>query len=1063
MILDDFEDVAAGRAVASAGVQAGSRRRRRRRPALRIDFDFGARRATSSRGATLPLELPGELRLRASSVRGEAPPNNSSSSSSTRPATTSGGAPARLRVPRRLAALRIRKRRRVRLGPAADARAARRSPSIEIAIAAGSGAARARSWIDDLTLEERAAARARDAVPPTVTASSAGRARRRARLDGDPRPTGGAARSREQWLLLDFGEPREYGGLAIDWDAGDSAIALRRRGLDDGEHWRARTRARPAHGGRDSYYLPDGESRFVRLEPRASSRGQDVRSPSSSCSRSRSRRRRTSSSPAIAAEAPRGTYPKYFAGEQTYWTVVGVDGDDARGAAQRGGHARGRARASFSIEPFLLPRRQAGHLGRRRPTQHARRRLPADPVGALARTAARARRRRRSPPGRPRRRRRSRATASRTGRGTRSASTLFLALRPFQVDPAAAVAQHGGRRRARSDALDCDGRGAAVNGEPRLSCADARRAGASTAGGRAGRSTGCASRRRCPRRRSVADPVGFASGVLAVRPDARAGRGARRSRCRCPSTARRWRPARRPTSTRAPRRARRALARAPRTASRSAAAPRSRTIARTLRTALGYILINRDGPAIQPGLAHLRALVDPRRRAHVVRAAAAGPRRGRRDFLALVRAVPVRERQGAVLRRPPRRRPGARARQRRRVRSTRSPTSTATRATRRWRASCGRTCARAVDYWTRCARATRTPANRARRDAPYFGLLPESISHEGYSASPCTPTGTTSSRCAASQTRSSSRGARPRRRRGAASPRCATSSARPARVDRRRHEAPRARLAAGRGRARRLRPDLDRRSRSAPAACWRPLPPTRSCAHLRALLARRRATRRERRHGMGRLHALRAAQRRRARAPRRARARARGAAPSSIATGARPAGTSGPRSCCAMRASRASSATCRTPGSRSDFIRSVLDLFAYEHEGERSLVLAAGVPMAWLDGPGLTLQDLRTPYGHLSWNGRRRHEQWARGRRDRRPASPHAATGRHRASRTVAQGVAGLDRWRRDFGRGRRDPLGANARARSHRAPLATSVGFRRRARPSACWCRRDSPSARRR
>ena len=55
----------------------------------------------------------------------------------------------------------------------------------------------------------------------------------------------------------------------------------------------------------------------------------------------------------------------------------------------------------------------------------------------------------------------------------------------------------------------------------------------------------------------------------------------------------------------------------------------------------------------------------------------------------------------------------------------------------------------------------------------------------------------------------------------------------------------------------------------------------------------------------------------------------------------------------------------------SDYIRSVLDLFAYEREGERSLVLAAGMPMAWLDGPGLTLQDLRTPYGPLSWNGRR--------------------------------------------------------------------------------------------
>jgi len=54
----------------------------------------------------------------------------------------------------------------------------------------------------------------------------------------------------------------------------------------------------------------------------------------------------------------------------------------------------------------------------------------------------------------------------------------------------------------------------------------------------------------------------------------------------------------------------------------------------------------------------------------------------------------------------------------------------------------------------------------------------------------------------------------------------------------------------------------------------------------------------------------------------------------------------------------------------SDQIRSVLDLFAYEHEGERSLVLAAGVQMAWLRGPGLSIQNLRTPYGPLSWRAR---------------------------------------------------------------------------------------------
>jgi hypothetical protein len=56
----------------------------------------------------------------------------------------------------------------------------------------------------------------------------------------------------------------------------------------------------------------------------------------------------------------------------------------------------------------------------------------------------------------------------------------------------------------------------------------------------------------------------------------------------------------------------------------------------------------------------------------------------------------------------------------------------------------------------------------------------------------------------------------------------------------------------------------------------------------------------------------------------------------------------------------------------SDHIRSVLDLFAYEHESSHALVLAAGVPMAWFEAPGLTLRDLRTPYGSLSWNAQAR-------------------------------------------------------------------------------------------
>jgi hypothetical protein len=51
-----------------------------------------------------------------------------------------------------------------------------------------------------------------------------------------------------------------------------------------------------------------------------------------------------------------------------------------------------------------------------------------------------------------------------------------------------------------------------------------------------------------------------------------------------------------------------------------------------------------------------------------------------------------------------------------------------------------------------------------------------------------------------------------------------------------------------------------------------------------------------------------------------------------------------------------------------EYVRSVLDLFAYDREADRSLVIGAGVPMKWVaPSPGLGVLGLGTPYGPLSY------------------------------------------------------------------------------------------------
>ena len=52
-------------------------------------------------------------------------------------------------------------------------------------------------------------------------------------------------------------------------------------------------------------------------------------------------------------------------------------------------------------------------------------------------------------------------------------------------------------------------------------------------------------------------------------------------------------------------------------------------------------------------------------------------------------------------------------------------------------------------------------------------------------------------------------------------------------------------------------------------------------------------------------------------------------------------------------------------------IGAALDLCAYEREPDHAMVLGAGVPLAWLDGQGVAVRHLRTPYGPLSYSIKR--------------------------------------------------------------------------------------------
>ena len=246
-----------------------------------------------------------------------------------------------------------------------------RVAAIEIAITAGTGG-KGTVWIDDLQLRPREPDRPY-ALTPTITATSeaVGFEARRA-LDRDsttvwrsasapaappPPPARNAPPmavlppNAMQAIVVDFLQRREFGGLRLEWEPGHHPSDYRVELSPDGTTWDTRYRVTGGNGGRDYLYLPESDARFVRL---AIERGptdtfglREITVEPLEWSASKN-----AFFTAVAADAPPGNYPKYMTGVQTYWTVAGVDADRAEVLVNEEGMVEAR-KGGYSIEPFV--------------------------------------------------------------------------------------------------------------------------------------------------------------------------------------------------------------------------------------------------------------------------------------------------------------------------------------------------------------------------------------------------------------------------------------------------------------------------------------------------------------------------------------------------------------------------------------------------------------------------------------------------------------------------------------------------------------------------------------
>ncbi len=211
-------------------------------------------------------------------------------------------------------------------GPTAD-KTLRTTQAAEIVVVRGRDGGAGTIEIDDWTFEALPAPRP---LPAPV-------ANDRRALDGD------RATVAKGPVTIDFGGAKELGGVVLHWTG--AAPTYRVEASDDRRRWRTLRMVTAGDGGTDPIALPDTETRYLRIAGATGLAEVEVKD------------RDWAADPnafiiALAKDTPRGTYPRGFT-EQSYWTLVASDGGAVSGLIGEDG-AIEVAKGGFSIEPFVV-------------------------------------------------------------------------------------------------------------------------------------------------------------------------------------------------------------------------------------------------------------------------------------------------------------------------------------------------------------------------------------------------------------------------------------------------------------------------------------------------------------------------------------------------------------------------------------------------------------------------------------------------------------------------------------------------------------------------------------
>lgn len=233
--------------------------------------------------------------------------------------------------------------------------------TIEFAIASNQGG-KGSVWFDGLTFRALPVVKPYTGTPTaSATDSFDGEHGPEKAIDGDA-TTSWWSLTPGAMITVDFGSVRELGGLTLRWKSPDQRAPLPSdqrfytvRLSTDGTSWTDTAINWRGSGVLDHFYLPDSEVRFVQIETL-----KETKIPSQPRELVEFTVLPVNESASLndfvihrAKSLPKGLLPRWAYGEQSFWTVLGVPGDSAEALINEDGQVEV-DKQGFSIEPLVL-------------------------------------------------------------------------------------------------------------------------------------------------------------------------------------------------------------------------------------------------------------------------------------------------------------------------------------------------------------------------------------------------------------------------------------------------------------------------------------------------------------------------------------------------------------------------------------------------------------------------------------------------------------------------------------------------------------------------------------